>query len=133
MIPTEQLERIAERAAAWLELAPPLPPRLIMETELAVQQALDYCQREDVPPAMEIILGQIVANTYKAGDAIYGGTTDPINHISDITMGDLRVGLGGQSSGSRSQSMEATAISNYRVQLNRFRKARGARGNDPVT
>lgn len=102
---TEQM--IANAVAlAGLEAAPPAAPLL---AELTEREILNYTNRAELPPELELIAAQILADVFKNGSGAGGSA------VQSIKEGDTSITFAALPAG-------ASAWERYKPQLMGFRK-----------
>jgi len=61
-------------------------PKLDLQIEMLINEALAYCYREDVPPMMELPLADVIVNEIKSKDLL-----ELDGNVSSYSEGDMSV------------------------------------------
>ena len=96
-------------------------PKLDLQIEMIINEALAYCYRKDVPPCMELPLADVIVNELNAK----GFSESALGFDGNITSyreGDMSINLGGSSSASSTSS----ASVKYNGKLEGFKQIIGA-------
>lgn len=68
-------------------------PKLDLQIEMLINEALAYCYREDVPPAMELPLADVIVNEFNKRE-LFGIDGD----VSSYSEGDMSVTMSSNNS-----------------------------------
>ncbi|MDO5096506.1 MAG: head-tail connector protein [Peptostreptococcaceae bacterium] len=89
---------------------------LSLYLEMAKQKAMNYCNRDDIPPEMELVIVEMVATKYKESQSAGGGG----GAIESIKRGDTEIKY---ASGAKTNA-GADIFDSFTAQLARFAKMR---------
>ena len=127
MISEEQRTRIKTYALTWLKLeADESNPLFELALDTVIQESLNYCNREDMPEAMELTVAKIFWQNWLNEQSSTGSSssdTETPGTVTSIKRGDTQINF---SDAKNSATVLAQKLSFDReerfIQLNRFRK-----------
>ncbi|OHW62174.1 phage gp6-like head-tail connector protein [Andreesenia angusta] len=98
---------------------------LSLYLDIVKQKVLNYCNREDIPSGLELIIVEITADEFRAKtrkNAIESG--EETGAVSSIKRGGMQINYESSSSESNYNKLTgggAEFIANYQIQLDRFK------------
>lgn len=99
---------------------------LSLYLDIVKQKVLNYCNREDIPTGLELIVVEITADEFRAKTkkaAVESGSE--VGVVDSIKRGDTQINYSSTSSSSNYNKLTrgggADFIANYQIQLDRFK------------
>jgi len=126
MIPEEQKTRIKKYACLWIGLdSEESNPLFELALDTVIQESLNYCNRDDVPEAMELVVAKILwqnwINEFPSGSSSSGSESNGV--VTSIKRGDTQINFSDAKSSATAFTQKASFNRDDRfIQLNRFRR-----------
>ena len=114
----DQLKRIADEVQGHLRLVADMRDTLELYTKRLVNTLLIRCNREDIPPALEVKAGEILEDMLRVDEVIPSASAGE-KEVASITRGDTSISY--RDKGGVLNNMRAF-IKNYDADLAHFRK-----------
>lgn len=129
---TLQRTRILDKLNVLVTISQENEDKVGLALDILVQKILNYCCREDIPPALELIIIEMMSlyvNSIQGGGA---QDTQNTGEIKAITRGKTKIEYNvGQATSTRVTSVD-DLISRYKKQLIRFKKLISTNANEVI-
>lgn len=126
-------ERILQKLAILVGETVKDEGTLSLILDILLQKIRNYCNRNDIPSGLELIIVEMLADYYKAlnpNDTKTKGEIENTGEIKSITRGKTRIEYNVAEKKSNKVSSVDELMENYKRQLIRFKKAGSVRMNE---